>query len=426
MNKRILLSKRTLGLFFGLMVAAFTTSLKGIPVVAVADGFATGTTGGGTATPVLVVTPAELISAVAGSTPKVIHVGASLNLGGSVSLGSNTTIIGLSPDFLITGTLRVNNVTNVIIQNLTITNPRDPITNLYVGTGDGIEVRNSTMVFITQCTFIDCADGSIDIIQGSDFITVSWNRFRYPTQLTHMFANLIGNSDTLFTDRGRLRVTLHHNWYDHGTRERMPRVRFGQVHVFNNYFGSSNASYAIGVGNESQLLVENNFFENQPLPWRNMFQDDAERTRIPGIIQWSRNHFVNSPIPTWATNSTVFTPPYQYSLIAAADVKSVVMAGAGNVTRVASNLNDNWLPSRAVNPVVYPNPVTGGVLNVYLDGLAGVSIITLADLTGRVVWRGTVNNEPRIEIPVDGKPAIYILTITNGQQVFNQKVVVVR
>ena len=57
---------------------------------------------------------------------------------------------------------------------------------------------------------------------------------------------------------------MHHNWWGEGVDQRMPRVRFGQVHVVNNYYNSSGNSYCVGAGFESDLLVENNVFEIYP------------------------------------------------------------------------------------------------------------------------------------------------------------------
>ncbi len=45
-------------------------------------------------------------------------------------------------------------------------------------------------------------------------------------------------------DRDRLRVTYHHNWFD-GSKQRNPRVRFGEpVHIFNNYY-RNNTGYGV-------------------------------------------------------------------------------------------------------------------------------------------------------------------------------------
>src|SRR5688572_3169017 len=72
---------------------------------------------------------------------------------------------------------------------------------------------------------------------------------------------LIGSSDGATADRGKLRVTLHHNLF-RDVGQRAPRVRFGQVHVYNNYYDIGNPAnyvYSWGVGRESAIYAENNF-----------------------------------------------------------------------------------------------------------------------------------------------------------------------
>jgi pectate lyase len=86
---------------------------------------------------------------------------------------------------------------------------------------------------------------------------VSYNRF-----INHDKVMLIGSSDSATADRGKLRVTLHHNLFE-DCGQRAPRVRFGQVHVFNNYYrikDTPNYGYSWGVGRESAIYAENNFF----------------------------------------------------------------------------------------------------------------------------------------------------------------------
>ena len=46
---------------------------------------------------------------------------------------------------------------------------------------------------------------------------------------------LWGNSDTVIADRGKIRVTMHHSEIT-DLVQRGPRVRFGQVHVYNNLY----------------------------------------------------------------------------------------------------------------------------------------------------------------------------------------------
>lgn len=41
----------------------------------------------------------------------------------------------------------------------------------------------------------------------------------------------------------------------------MPRARYGDVHVFNNYYSSVGNNYCIRSGFNARLLVEGNFFQ---------------------------------------------------------------------------------------------------------------------------------------------------------------------
>jgi pectate lyase len=78
---------------------------------------------------------------------------------------------------------------------------------------------------------------------------------------------LIGHSDdNAGEDNGRLKVTFHHNWWAENVIERMPRVRFGQVHVFNNYYASKGNNYCVRAGSNAHLLVEGNYFDGVNSP----------------------------------------------------------------------------------------------------------------------------------------------------------------
>ncbi|HYN95432.1 MAG TPA: pectate lyase, partial [Pilimelia sp.] len=62
-------------------------------------------------------------------------------------------------------------------------------------------------------------------------------------------------------DVGKLRVTYHHNRFAN-VGQRVPRVRFGQVDIYNNYFYATDEdsfSYAWGVGVYASIYAENNF-----------------------------------------------------------------------------------------------------------------------------------------------------------------------
>jgi pectate lyase len=286
--------------------------------VAIPDGYATqngGTTGGGNATPLIVSTAAAFQSAVNNNTPAVIIVNGILTVG-TVSIGSNKTIMGANTNSGLTGgTIRVQG-SNYIFQNLTI----GP------ASGDTFEISGARNVFVTKCEFYGSTDELCSIVRAADFVTVSWSKFHFPNSDSHSFAHLIGNGDDVFTDRDKLHVTLHHNWYTEGVEGRMPRVRFGHVHIYNNFFNSVGNGYCIGIGVECNIRVENSHFESINNAWA-----DYGGTSN-GELGWSGLKFVNCSQPTFMPNTfPVFTPPYPYSMDPVDNVKALVMAGAGNV-----------------------------------------------------------------------------------------------
>ncbi|MFF7542131.1 polysaccharide lyase family 1 protein [Streptomyces canus] len=197
-------------------------------------------------------------------------------------VGSNTTIVGLKGAVLKGGSLQVRNATNVIIRNLDLRDAYDCFPVWQPNTGglgdwktayDTIWLAGSTHVWVDHVTLSDKGhpdadepthfarnylrhDGLLDITNGSDLVTVSWSRFA-----DHDKAMLIGNSDSATGDRGRLRVTLHHNQFE-SVVQRAPRVRFGQVHLYNNRYIAKNDDYrySLGISTESAVHAENNAF----------------------------------------------------------------------------------------------------------------------------------------------------------------------
>lgn len=178
----------------------------------------------------------------------------------------NKTIIGDGTDAALYGDLRLN-ATNVIVQNMFFS-----ATN---SNSDGITIDNSSShgtgkyIWVDHCTFYDCTDGSLDITKGADYVTVSWCKFSYAPvpvgTVNHEFVNLIASSDS--DNASQYHVTFHHNWYGDYCRERMPSVRFGRVHVFNNYYNCVDNNYCVRTRIDAEVLVENNYFIGVQNPW---------------------------------------------------------------------------------------------------------------------------------------------------------------
>ncbi|MER5705340.1 polysaccharide lyase family 1 protein [Micromonospora sp. NPDC002296] len=199
-----------------------------------------------------------------------------------INVGPNTTVVGLRGATLTGLTLMIDSASNVIVRNLTFDDardcfpawsPTDGATGNWNSQYDQISVRRSEHVWVDHNSFTDgdnpdsgqpvhfgrpyqVHDGSLDITHTASLVTASYNRFVGRDKLM-----LIGSSNTVGPDVGRLKVTLHHNLFDR-VLQRLPRVRFGQVDVYNNWYrlAGEDFQYAVGVGVQSAPYVENNWF----------------------------------------------------------------------------------------------------------------------------------------------------------------------
>jgi len=284
-------------------------------------------TGGEGGQVVTVTTGAELQAYADSNNRYVIYVSGTLYVTGmDTHVRSHKTIIGLGTNAtLVGGGLYMYNSSNIIVRNLTICNSTDD--NIGITSG-------ANHIWIDHCTIYDSADGGIDIAKGADYVTVSWCRFYYTnTANTHRFVCLVGASDgDGDRDMGRLHVTFHHNWWDRLCIERMPSLRYGRAHVFNNYYNAPGNNYCVRTRLYAESRIENNWFENVQNPWEVYIT-----TGTPGKVYATGNRFVNV---TWYENPAdgrivppgtddVFTPPYSYMLDPVDDVPATVMEHAG-------------------------------------------------------------------------------------------------
>jgi pectate lyase len=282
-----------------------------------------GTTGGAGGDAVTVSTTEDFLDAIDRDDAVVVRVAGSLDFANadsshsalssskSARVKSDKSILGVGSDAeLLNVDLSLDGVSNVIIRNLRLAGAPE----------DAIGLRNgATHVWIDHNDLSDANDGLIDITKESDFVTVSWNRFS-----NHDKTSLVGASDGQTADRGRLHVTYHHNWFE-GTNQRHPRVRYGQVHVFNNFHDQTNAG--IGIGVEAQIYMEHEYFDRATTPWH--YQDSNDQ---PGYIKDNGSVVVDPGNPRSLSEDGVQWSPddhYTYALDPAEDVPAIVSAHAG-------------------------------------------------------------------------------------------------
>lgn len=283
-----------------------------------------GTTGGGDATPTPVTTLDELVAAAAGTTPAVIQLAASIE--GSAKIGSNKTILGM-PGVVFTGHLGLGGAVNVILRDLTVVGNNCNDNPDCQSGADAVTIDNRAHhVWVDHCDISDGSDGNLDIASAADYVTISWTKFSYSGFRPggHQFSNLIGSSDGATGDRGHLRVTFHHDWWAQGVGERMPRARYGRVHLFNNLYTAVPSSYCVGLGVSASILIEDSVYDGAPNPLNTSDFSNAESAAIT-----YSSLYVDGSHPMPDFGNTVFDPPYPYTLQPAELVEAAVMANVG-------------------------------------------------------------------------------------------------
>ena len=219
-------------------------------------------------------------------------------------------------------------------------NPKDGKEGNWNSQYDSISIKNGTHIWIDHCHFQDGPetvekyfnrkyehrDGLVDITNQSDYITLSYNIFE-----NHNKAILIGSSDSKVADEGKLNVTLHHNYF-HNLVQRAPRVRFGKVHVYNNYYQSDNKnseysySYSLGVGKNSKIYAENNVADIEGRDYKDFIKvfGGKELTTVNNIFNGQKiDKFDESLI------KVDWTPTLYQKIDATNKVKEEVLNNAG-------------------------------------------------------------------------------------------------
>lgn len=266
---------------------------------------------------------------------------------------SNITIYGTDGFKMENVGFFINNSSNIIIRNIYIELPKAD------NGADGISMQSSNNIWVDHCTFksmnqtSDYEDGSCDITHATYNVTVSWCHF-----ITTQKSCLVGHSNSATADVA-ITATFHHNFFDKSS-SRHPRVRFGNVHVYNNYFNEV-TTYGVGSAYGAKVLVENNTFEAVRLPidictypakkksgstntWvSNLTGSVAGYVYEAGNLYNNRPADATDPYPftnveyvayngeTLATPLTYydFVPPYSYVVDDAEDIAEIVPSGAG-------------------------------------------------------------------------------------------------
>jgi|GEM_PF-459814 len=321
-----------------------------------------GTTGGGDGPVVTVTDKAGLADYAGRSGPYTILVSGTITGGGTVSVTSDKSVIGLGADAFLDGVgLDINTQHNIIIRNLTITN----------GYPDAIAIRATHHIWIDHCDLSASFDGLLDTSVGSDYATFSNTKFH-----NHDKCSLVNSGTNHFEDVGKCHVTYHHNWFD-TTVQRNPLAGYGPVHVFNNYY-TDISSYCAGYRSGAKVLVQNNYFLSSSNPLHQSYSS------VPTDLRYADGESVGNIFNSCSGDMTgtgiSFDPnifyDYAFALDDATDVPTIAQAETG--------------PMSGCDFVLLPAPGNGSIDNATLSPT--LSWTNLSDATSWDIYFGTTTS----------------------------------
>ncbi len=216
-----------------------------------------------------------------------------------LKISSNKTLLGLSRDAHLQGIeVEINGARNVIIQNLRIS---------HVTPADAIVITGKSQnIVIDRCELFsdrehgsEYYDGLLDIKNESTFITISNCSLH-----DHYKTSLISSNDESPQD-SVIRVTYHHNYF-YNCESRLPSIRFGTAHIFNNYYKDCDTGINSRMG--AKVRVERNYFDN--VRKAVMMEYSLE----DGFVQLIDNHFGTSEVTAEPVCELTIPYPYEHVL----------------------------------------------------------------------------------------------------------------
>ncbi|OLN87009.1 Pectate lyase B [Colletotrichum chlorophyti] len=282
-------------------------------------GYGSGTTGGAGGATTTVNNLAQFTAAATSKDKLVIVVKGAITGDVKVKVGSNKSIIGAAGSSITGVGLYVNKAENVILRNL-------KISKVKATAGDAIGIQASSKVWVDHCDLSsdkdhgkDYYDGLLDITHASMAVTVS-NTYIHD----HYKASLVGHSDSnAGEDTGKLFVTYANNrWNNVGSR--VPSVRFGTVHIYNNLEENVETS-GVNTRMGAQVLVESSVFSAVK---RAITFLDSKTTGYATVNDVDLGGSTND-----APKGNFPKVTYTYTKLGAAKVKAAVTAEAGQTLK---------------------------------------------------------------------------------------------
>jgi len=356
----------------------------------------------------------------------------------TIKHGANISILGVGNTSELENVgLNIWDYKNIIVFNLKIHEIFYP--------NDAITINECQHVWIDHCELhsligegigVDTYDGLLDIKEGSRYVTVSWCYLH-----DHMKTSLIGHTDNvnqMETDT-MMRVTMHHNYFQN-TDGRNPSLRFGAVHMFNNYLENI-TDYGIAVRQGGHAKLDNNHFHSVKLPVTTNKFDGPEGfvcesgTLYSGSCSAGDNSITQTDCEWWSSL------PYEFTLDSIDVVATIVQTYSGTgktatpggiyVSDTATGIIPVVLmPEFSENSIVikgiFPNPCTDQVnISLYLQESGKLSVKVFSQ-TGSVQKEMVYEYlNPGIKMVIMDKgsllPGIYLISFEFEQHRITKK-----
>ncbi len=328
-----------------------------------------------------------------------------------IDVRSHKTLLGMGPQAHLKGIgLQINEARNVIVRNVQIS---------HVTPQDAIEINNrSKNIWIDHCELYsdlehgkDYYDGLLDIKNESAFITISWTHFH-----DHFKTSLISSGDQAVAD-SVIRVTYHHNLFQNCS-SRLPSIRFGTAHIFNNYYLNSDTAINSRMG--ACTRIENNYFEGV----RKSVQMDF--TPVLGNVQLIGNHFGESEYVDSPLCELVVPYPYAHALHEAEELPALIGG------QWATAIEEHDAVPKAFSLANYPNPFNAGTQIRFALPAAERVTLEVFDVVGRKVAT-LLERQPmaagvhEVAWSADGRATgVYFYRIQAAENVRTRKMILVK
>ncbi|KAM0470232.1 hypothetical protein ACHAPX_010020 [Trichoderma viride] len=357
--------------------AGISSIVKGTPI-----GFASSVTGGGTVAPVYPTTIAQLKSYLTSTNPQNIVISGTFNFAGSegtvtlpacnaypctpsnggqallntlsgcgslstynvtldsaaynaINVQSGKTLVGINGATLNGKGLRLSGVSNVIIQNIAITN----LNPQYVWGGDAISLSNTNNVWIDHVKTSNLGRQHYSFGTGSNnAVTISNSFINGQTSYSascdgHSYwgLELVGSGD-------QITFYKNHVYYTSG---RTPALSGNTLfHAVNNVW-SSNSGHAIEGTSNGMGLYEGNYFVNVPTIVASGFVGrlfSSQSSAVSQCAQYLGRNCVSNSLSnsgSFTNSDTSFLYLFQgktniVSAVSASSIQSTVPSSAGN------------------------------------------------------------------------------------------------